>query len=68
MSKANLASERAGWRVRDWCANSSISRSYLYALPANLQPRSITFGRRRIIVESPEAWLARVGTNSSIST
>jgi hypothetical protein len=61
VSKANLALERAGWSLRDWCASSSVSRSYVYALPVDLQPKSITFGRRRIIVESPSAWLTRVG-------
>ena len=68
MSKVSLAAERAGFRVRDWCALTSISRASYYALPAEKQPRSITFGRRRIIVESPAAWLERValgGANRS---
>ena len=59
-----LTNERAGWAVRQWCAATSISRSTLYALPPETQPRSITFGRRRIVVEAPVDWLQRVGRAS----
>lgn len=61
MSKAAFATDRAGYRLRDWCSQTSIARSTFYTLPVDKQPKSITFGRRRIIVESPSAWLARVG-------
>ena len=61
VSKAELVAERAGYRLRDWCSFVSIARSTFYTLPPEKQPKSVSVGRRRIIVESPVAWLARVG-------
>lgn len=53
--------DRAGWRVRDFCAATSLARSTFYALPAEQRPRTIHIGKRRVVVEPPSAWLARVG-------
>lgn len=50
----------AGFSVRDWCAQTSISRSQLYELPDELQPASVKLGRRKIIRESPSDYLARI--------
>lgn len=52
---------RAGWKVREWCADVSIGKATMYALPPEMQPFSVKVGRSRIITESPSAWLARIG-------
>lgn len=57
-----VAVERVGFSVRNWCAAVSISRSNMYSLPPHKKPHSMMVGkRRRVIVETPAAWLARVG-------
>lgn len=58
MSNANA--EPAGWLARDWCAGVSISRASLYRLSTEQQPHSVKVGSRRIIRESPSAWLERI--------
>ena len=50
----------AGYAPAEWCRRTSISRAKMYALPRDLQPRSIKLGRRRIIIEDPAAYLARL--------
>lgn len=54
------AARQAGFSPSEFCALVSISRSRLYSLPESLRPRSLRLGRRRIIVERPEAYLARL--------
>ena len=53
-----------GHRVGAFVRAVGISRSGLYALPADQRPRSVAIGRRRIITEAPAAWLARVGKHA----
>jgi len=62
MSKqdGNTVADRAGWDAATWCPAADISRALLYKLPATLRPHSVKIGKRRIIRESPAAWLARV--------
>jgi hypothetical protein len=60
-----IATARAGYPVCQWLAETSISRSYLYALPLEQQPRSIKLGRRRIIIETPRGWLKRIAELSA---
>jgi hypothetical protein len=51
---------QAGYSPAEWCRRTSISRAAMYALPADLRPRSVKLGRRRIIIEDPAAYLARL--------
>jgi hypothetical protein len=55
---------RAGWTIDDFAAATGISRSMIYALPAERQPKSLKFGRRRVIVEQPADYLARLGAEA----
>lgn len=50
----------AGLRPRQFWKAVGISRAGGYALPAELQPKSIKLGRARIITERPAEYLARV--------
>ena len=52
--------EQAGYAPSAWCQSASISRAKLYQLPAELQPRSVKLGRRRIITEAPREYLERL--------
>lgn len=61
MQSENAVSlNQVGYAPSDWCRRTSISRAKLYALPFSLQPRSVKLGRRRIIIEDPAAYLARL--------
>ena len=61
MIKQNVVNiEQAGYAPSAWCQSASISRAKLYQLPPELQPHSVKLGRRRIIVESPREYLARI--------
>jgi hypothetical protein len=55
------SSDRAGWRIRPWCAAAGISRSWYYALLEHMRPMALHVGSAHIITESPRDWLARVG-------
>lgn len=48
------------WKPSSFARAIDKSRSWLYALPAELRPRSIKFGRNRLIVESPQNFLRRL--------
>lgn len=50
----------AGLRPREFWGAVGISRAGGYALPAELQPRSIKLGGCRVIIEPPAEYLARV--------
>lgn len=48
----------AGWALRDWCAGTTIARATFYTLKH--KPRTVKLGRRTIVIESPQAYLARM--------
>jgi hypothetical protein len=50
----------AGLRPREFWGAVGISRAGGYALPAELQPRSIKLGRSRVITERPADYLKRI--------
>lgn len=51
---------RVGFSLTEWCELTSISRSKLYTLPPDLRPKSIKFGRRKIVIEAPADYLQRI--------
>jgi len=52
--------DRAGWSIPSYCAACDFSRASFYNLPPELRPRSIKLGKRRIIIEPPAEYLARL--------
>ncbi len=56
---------KAGWRPAEYAAAIGISRSMLYALPAEMRPRSVKFGIARVFVEPPAEFLARLAAAQS---
>ena len=55
-----MTSNKAGFTVEEWCDAVTISRSAFYMLADNLRPAQVKVGHRRIIVESPDAYLRRL--------
>lgn len=51
---------RAGWRLRDWLAATSIGRSTFYVLPADIAPRQVRIGKKVVVLEAPASWLDRI--------
>ncbi len=54
------ANVRVSWSVDDWVADVGICRGTFYALKGDRAPRSTTVGRRRLIMEAPRDYLARM--------
>ncbi len=50
--------QRAGWPIPDWCYQVGICRAGFYNLA--IPPDSVKLGKRRIVRESPDAYLARI--------
>ena len=50
----------AGFHVDPWCRAAGISRPTYYSLPEAAKPRSVKVGDRRLILETPAAWLERI--------
>lgn len=51
---------RAAWKPGTFARAIDKSRSWLYALPDELQPHSVKLGRNRLITESPQEFLQRL--------
>lgn len=51
---------RVGWKIDDWCRAAGLSRALFYKLPTDQRPQSVTIGTRRIIVEPPREYLAKL--------
>ena len=67
--QATAAAERAGWSVPSYCSAVGYSRAMYYLLPPELQPKSVKLGKRRIIIEPPADYLARLAaTQEDLST
>jgi len=59
--------EAVAWKFGSFARTIDKSRSWLYALPPNLQPQSIKFGRNRLIVESPQDFLRRLAGHQALA-
>ena len=46
--------------VNEFAAQLGASRSFVYSLPPELQPKSVKIGRRRFYIESPPDYLQRI--------
>ena len=49
---------KVGWRVKQWAHETGISQASTWQLLAEGRIKSVKFGAARIIVTSPEAFLA----------
>jgi len=54
------------WPVQEWVTSAGIGRTFFYKLPAELAPRQVTVGKRRLVVESPREWGERIARADSI--
>lgn len=49
------------WTVKEWCALASCSKPFLYKLwKEGSGPRSVNVGRKRIVLEGPAEFFARI--------
>lgn len=51
-------SQRAAWKIADWCAALEIGKSTFYTL--SMPPRSIKIGKLHKIIETPAAYVQRI--------
>lgn len=54
---------RAAWKPGTYARLIDKSRSWLYALPPEMQPHSVKFGRNRLITEPPQQFLQRLAAH-----
>lgn len=59
---------KAGWRYPEYAELVSIGRSKLYAMPDQLQPKSVRVGTLRIIIEPPGEYLARLAASQTAAS
>ena len=57
----NEAPRAVGLSQKEWARLAGVGYSSLFAYPSDRKPKSVRVGRRVIVVESPEDWLARMG-------
>lgn len=55
----------AGFAIGPWCRAAGYSRATFYNLPVELRPHSVKVGKRHIIRETPEAYLARLAERAA---
>ena len=56
---------REAWKFGSYARAIDKSRSWLYALPPEMQPFSVKFGRNRLITESPRDFLQRLADHQA---
>lgn len=64
-SRFNPAAIRAGWSLDEHSAACNYSRALFYILPEHLRPHSVKLGKRRIIIEPPAEYLARLAASQN---
>lgn len=60
----STTSQACAYRVADWCKAVTLPRCTFYLLPD--PPATIKVGARRIVIESPADWLARVAKSGGL--
>ncbi len=53
----------AAWKFKTYAKLIDKSRSWLYSLPPEMQPFSVSFGRNRLITEPPRDFLQRIAAS-----
>ena len=61
--KIDRLRRKYAWSVADWCEATSISRSMAYVLMKRNVIRFVKVGDRRLIVDHPSEFLAKLTTN-----
>ena len=51
---------RVAWTMGNYARALSKSRSWIYALPPELQPNSVKLRRSRLVIEAPQESLRRL--------
>jgi hypothetical protein len=53
----SISAGKAGWRLREWCDATGLSRAYVNILISRRSIRSVKSGKARIIMTSPSEYL-----------
>lgn len=56
----NPTPQASGRDVLTFAEQAGVSRTTIYALLPQFQPRSVMIGKRRVYTEAPADWLARI--------
>lgn len=65
MDTTRAVTGKAGWRFSEYPTLVGLSRTLLYGLPPELQPRTIKVGHATVITESPADYLARLAATQA---
>ena len=65
--RINENPDQVGWKVREWAANTSLSRATVYELIAQKRIDSVKFRAARIITTPPLTFLNRWGGECSVT-
>jgi hypothetical protein len=57
----------AGFSIESWCKSVEVSRAWYYLLTPEDRPASVQILKRRIITESPQAWLQRMRAKQKVA-
>jgi hypothetical protein len=57
--------QRVGWAVKRFCDEADISLAMFYKLGPHQRPASVKVGSKRVVIESPAAWLSRMGAEAA---
>lgn len=58
-----VVQNQVAWKPKSFARAIDKSRSWLYALPPELQPHSVKFGRNRLITEQPQEFVQRLAAS-----
>jgi hypothetical protein len=57
--------EPFGWGISDWCKRAGFSRCTFYRLP--FKPVTVKLRHKRLVLEHPKDYLARIATQQGAS-
>lgn len=59
--------QSAGFPLEGWCRAIDIGRTTYYTIPDSDKPKSVMIGGRRIIIEPPADYLARIEKQGGVA-
>jgi hypothetical protein len=65
LKPASTIAEIRSWAVKRFCDEADISLAMFYKLEPHQRPTSVKVGSKRVVIESPAAWLSRMGAEAA---
>lgn len=60
MTEKKIQLARAAWSIDEWCSAVAFSKAKFYNLASHQRPATVKIGAQQRVIESPEAYLARL--------